>query len=180
MQIKENIDTRGRITIRSHPAGSIAIFEGLIKAGKVDRYRELLSMGKIESVQDNMVMEGANTGKDLLVQWLIGTATYPIGINYIAIGTGSTAAAATDTQLSAETARSLISFSSKVGFNVASLQAFITDTNLANGTYREVGGFVNGTGSANSGQLFNRTILSSPYVKASGTDTTIEIDITFT
>ncbi len=178
--IKEAITAKGKFIIRSHPAGTIEVMKAQLAAGQTNAYKKLLAKGKIESESQNMIMNGANTGKNLLVQWLLGIATYPVGINYIAIGTSNTAVAATDTILGAEVVRSIISYSASIGNNEVVLQTFITDANLPNNTYQEVGGFVNGNNSANSGQLFNHSLLASPYIKTNGTDTTIEIDITFT
>ena len=127
-------------------------------------------------------MTGSGTGRDLFIQYLLGSLSSSLknGINYIAIGTSSTAATATDTQLGAETNRTVIAYTQDIGFSEALLQAFFPDSALTNTTYNEVGSFVNGTGSANSGNIFNHAILGTPYVKVLGQDTTVEIDITLT
>ncbi len=130
-------------------------------------------------VQKNLIMTGTNTGRDLLVQRLIGVTTYTATINYGAIGTGSTAPAAGNTQLVAETARTTVALAQDSGNNQAAIQFFFADSALANGTYREFGTFVDGTASANSGKIFNRALFSTAYVKATGTDTTVEVDILF-
>ena len=161
--MKETLKVKGKIRVRGWKAGT----------------KELMC----ESICDpNLVMTGSGTGRDLFIQYLIGVLSGALsgGINYIAIGTSSTAATATDTQLGSESARAIVSYTQDVSFSEAILQCFITDTNLPNATYNEVGSFVNGTASANTGNIFNHGILSSPYVKVSGQDTTIEIDITFT
>lgn len=151
---------KGTITIRAYKAGT----------------KELVQ----EIVQKNLIMQGTNTGKDLLAKRLIGTITYTTIINYGAIGTGSTTPAASDTQLTTESARTLVAFAQVVGNNEAQLQFFFPDSALSNTTYREFGTFVDGTASANSGQIFNHALFNTPYVKAMGTDTTVEVDIEFT
>lgn len=153
----------GTITIRSYKAGT----------------KELLQ----EIVQKNLIMQGTNTGKDLFVQWLISGYTgsnIGLGINYGAIGTGSTTPAVTDTQLQSESARVTPSFAQDSGNTKAILQFFFPDLSLANTTYREFGMFVGGTAVANSGNIFNRALFSSAYTKVSGTDTTVQCDIEFT
>lgn len=150
----------GTITIRAYKAGT----------------KELVQ----EIVQKNLIMQGTNTGKALLVNRLLGDTTYTTIINYGAIGTGSTAPAASDTQLATESARTTVAYSQNVGNNEAVIQFFFADTSLSNTTYYEFGTFVDGSGTANSGRLFNRALFTTPYVKASGTDTTVEVDITFT
>src|SRR5882672_3821767 len=59
----------------------------------------------LETATDNLIMTGSLTGRDLLVQYLIAGTTYSGGLNYGALGTGSTTPAASDTQLTAEVAR---------------------------------------------------------------------------
>lgn len=150
----------GTITIRAYKAGT----------------KILLS----ESVTQNLIMEGTNTGKNLIVKRLISTNTYSLNINYGAIGTSATAVAASDTQLGAESARTVVSLAQASAVNLASIQFFFPDANLTNGTYREFGTFVDGTASANTGQIFNHALFSSAYIKAGGTDTTVQVDIQFT
>ena len=137
--------------------------------------------------QKNLVMQGNLTGKDLLIQYLMGNmatggthATLNGGINYGALGTGSATPLITDTQLGAETNRTTVTYSQDLGYNEALIQFFFPDSVLANATYNEGGTFVNGTASANTGALFNHVLFTSPYVKTSGVDTTFEVDITLT
>jgi hypothetical protein len=65
-----------------------------------------------------------------------------------------------------------------VSNNVATIQFFFADSALPNGTYTEFGAFIDGSGAMSSGQLFNRVLFGTPYVKAAGEDTTIEVEIT--
>lgn len=138
----------------------------------------------LESAIENRIMQGSLTGKDLLVQYLCASglvgATVYAGINYGALGTGVLAPTDADTQLTTETVRVAIANAIDVGFNTAELQFFFTDALLANGTYYEVGSFMNGTGTANSGKIFNHALLGTPYAKTAGIDTTLEIDISLT
>lgn len=147
----------GTITVRAYKAGT----------------KELVK----EIIQRNLIMQASNVGRDLIVQRLIGTNTYSLNINYGAIGTGSTAVALTDTQLTTESARTTVAYSQNVGNNTAIIQFFFANTVLANTTYREFGTFVDGTGTANSGNIFNHALFSTPYTKVSGTDTTVEVSI---
>lgn len=185
IKIKEGVKPHGKITIRSHPAGSVERFKKMIAEAGNDLIKRACVMaeiraGKILAVQDNTIMKGANTGKDLIIQWLLGLATYPIGINWGAIGTSTTPPAESDTQLVAEYARSTVSFSEDAGYNEAIVQFFFTDSMLSNQSYYEFGTFINGTAGINTGQIFNRALFSSPVVKTSGTDLTVECDFTLT
>lgn len=156
---KNSVKVTGRITIKSFIAGTDILLNTI--------------------VQKNMIMLGTNTGLALLVNRLIADITYTTIINYGAIGTGSTAPALTDTQLATESARTTVAFSQNVGNNEAVLQFFFPNAVLSNTTYREFGTFVDGTASANTGKIFNRALFTTPYIKAAGTDTTVEVDILF-
>lgn len=148
------------ITIRSYKAGT----------------RELIQ----EIKQKNTIMLSAGRGIGQLVDRLIGTITYTGIINYGAIGTGNTAPTQGDTKLQTESARTTVANGVNASNATAQIQFFFADSVLANGTYYEFGMFVDGTASADTGRLFNRALFSIPYVKVSGTDTTIECDILFT
>lgn len=138
----------------------------------------------------NIVMTGNNTGRDLLVQWLLtwyynanpslGIIPVTPGINYIAIGTGTATPALTDTQLQTEVNRAIISYAADLTNNQALIQALFPDGILTTGTVvTEIGSFIGGTASANTGDIFNHGLLGTPYTKSSGTDTTIQITFTF-
>lgn len=162
IKLEEAKSVKGVITVRAYKAGT----------------KELVQ----EIVTPNLIMLSANHGRDILVQWLIAAftaTTVPTGINYGAIGTGQTAPALTDTQLTTETVRSSPSAATNNGLGQAQLQFFFPDANLANGTYYEFGTFIAGTASANSGYIFNHALFSTPYAKTTGTDTTVEVDIQF-
>jgi hypothetical protein len=182
-QDKEGITISGQIIIRSHPAGTIDHWHRLMSEGKVRRAQGMIKRGTIEVEQKNLIVDSSNYGKDILVQYLIsaynGVNPFPLGIAWGEIGTGSTAPAAGDTALTTPTNRAAVSYASDIGFNEAQLQFFFPDASLANGTYNECGSFIGGTSTIGSGNLFNHALFSSPYSKSSGTDTTLEIDITF-
>ena len=110
----------------------------------------------------------------------MGLTMFTGGINWGAIGTGNTAPTVTDSQLTTEFARSGLSFYQDTNFNEAQVQFFFSDAVLTNQTYYEFGTFIAGTSAANSGQIFNHALFTSPYGKSAGTDTTVEVDITLT
>jgi hypothetical protein len=136
-------------------------------------------------VSKNMVMDGSFTGLDLIIQWIIGqmaigqgAAAYQNGINYGEIGTGNTAPALTDTGLIAGVARTVPTLQQDFGLTQAILQFFFPDATIANATYTEFGTFVNGTATLGTGNIFNRVLFNTPYVKTSGIDTTIQVTFT--
>jgi len=159
-KISEEKQIKGKITIRAYKADT----------------KELLQ----EIVQDNLIMQAAGLGKDLIIQRLLAINTYTLNITHGAIGTGTTTPTISDTQLTAETNRTTVTYSQDSGFNEAILQFFFPDSMLTNQTYYEFGTFIDGTSSANSGQLFNHALFGTPYVKTASVDTTVEVDITLT
>ncbi len=163
-KIEDAASIRGTIKIRAYKAGT----------------KELIQ----ELVFRNLIMQGSNTGKDLIVQKMIaaftGSDPYTLHITHGAIGTGQTAPTTSDTQLGSESARVSLTYGQDSGYNEAVMQFFFPDSALTNQTYYEFGTFVDGSGSANSGKLFNRALFGTPYAKSAGVDTTVEVDITFT
>ena len=125
--------------------------------------------------KENLMMQGSYTGIGLVLAALAGDNTYSLNLTYLAIGTSQTAPAITDTQLGAEVARgSILNQQVSVGSGTVTVQTFIPDSALANGSYSEVGAFCAGSASLNSGQIFDHVVLSSVYTKGSGQDTTIQ------
>jgi hypothetical protein len=160
----ERAGMRGTVIIRSYKAGT----------------KELIQ----ELVFRNLIMQGANIGKDLIVQKMIAAYTgidpYTLHITHGAIGTSNAAPTTADTELGAESARVSLTYAQDSGYNEAVLQFFFPDSVLTNQTYYEFGIFVDGTATVNSGQLFNHALFGTPYSKSAGVDTTVEVDITFT
>ncbi len=134
---------------------------------------------RVSEWTSNLIMLGANTGKTIILQRLIGINTYSLNLNHADMGTGSTAPSAGDIALQTPVARAAVASGAMSG-NVATLQFFFADANLANGTYREFGSFIDGTGTVSTGKIFNHALFGVPYVKASGEDTTIEMQVTIT
>lgn len=111
-------------------------------------------------------------GKNVLAARLNGETTYTGIINYLAVGTGAATPASTDTQLVTELARTTVSSNSRVN-NIATVTFFFNSAS-ANGTLTEAGAFIDGTASANSGQLFDHVSLPS-IVKTSAETLTITL-----
>ncbi|CCD89857.1 protein of unknown function [Bradyrhizobium sp. ORS 285] len=153
-KLHDGLKIKGVVTIRAYKAGT----------------KELIS----ESVHENLVMQGNNTGLDLIIQRLIGVNTYSLNITQGAIGTGSTAVALSDTALTAEVTRAAPTLQQDYGTQQAILQFFFPDSTLPNNTYNEFGTFVDGT------QLFNHVVFGTPYVKVAGQDTTVQVTFTLT
>jgi hypothetical protein len=184
-RISENRGIRGTVIVRSHPAGTIHLCETLIGLRRPDLARELLKDGKVEVVQKNMIVWSLNYGFDIFVQFLISGYTgsfafaSTLGIGWGEIGTGATTPVNTDTALTTPTNRAPVSYAADLGFNEAQIQFFFPDAALTNGTYTEFGTFIGGSSSIGSGNMFNHALFASAYSKSAGTDTTVEVDFSF-
>jgi hypothetical protein len=181
-EISEKGGISGKVIVRSHPAGTIHLYQTLLGLGRLDLARELLADGKVEVVQKNMIVWSLNNGFDILVQFLLSAYTgsfSSLGIAWGEIGTGTATPMNTDTALSTPTNRATVSYGVDSGFNEAQVQFFFPDSVLANETYYEFGSFIGGSSTIGSGNLFNHALFASPYSKSAGTDTTVEIDFSF-
>jgi hypothetical protein len=198
LEIKEKARISGKVKINTYRAGMVELAEPIL--GKIRALRampdsawkryeftalktallELRSAHFIRTVAEtrNLVMDSPNYGLDLIIQRLVGNNTYSLNLAYIEIGTGTTAPTVNDTGLTTPSIRLPVSFQEDYGATDAIVQAYVTDANLPNAAYGEVGSFVDGSASIGSGQLFNHALLSPTFAKTSGVDTTIEIDFT--
>ncbi len=107
---------------------------------------------------------------------LIGEAAYTGAINYLALGSSSTAVADANTQLGTEVARTTVAVTARTDDEVTI--DFYFSKGSTNGTYQEVGCFIDGTSSANSGLLFNRA-LTGGWTKSALEGMTVSVSITF-
>lgn len=145
---------------------------------KIETFKDGVKIRETE-FEKNLVMLGTNTGITLLLQRLIGTNTYSANVTHADFGTGSTPATQADTTLETAVARA-VRGSESISGAVASMSFFFPDALLPDGSYNEFGTFIDGTISVDTGQLFNRIVLGSPYVKATGEDTTVRVKFTIT
>lgn len=127
-----------------------------------------------ELVVENLV---ATVGRSALAQRLAGTTTYTGTINYGALGSSATAVANGDTQLGTEVFRKVVA-SSSYTTNVAFIDFFYSKADT-NGTYAEFGTVIDGTASANTGQLFTHA-LTGGWTKSSSESMTVSCQYTFT
>lgn len=161
-EIKQLVETRHLWNPATHRAKYIEL------VGQMKKY-----MTK-EVVVKNLI---ATVGRSVLAQRLANTTTYTGIINYGALGSSATAPANGDTQLTTEVFRKVVA-SSSYTTNVAFIDFFYSKSDT-NGTYNEFGTFIDGTGSANSGQLFTHA-LTGGWVKSSSESMTVSCQYTIT
>jgi len=125
-----------------------------------------------EHVVENLIV---TVGRSVIAQRLANTTTYTGIINYGALGSGSTAVSNGQTQLATEVFRKVVA-SASYSTNIAFIDFFYSKADT-NGTYNEFGTFIDGTGSANSGQMFTR-VLTGGWVKTSSESMTVACQYT--
>lgn len=121
---------------------------------------------------DNTIVSSDGYGKNIIARQIGGNTTYLIGVDSGAIGTGTTAPAASDTGLQTPVLSGIdVALVEFPAANQVVISFFIPDASLANGTYTEFGLFMNL-------RLFARDLFGAAYTKTAGKDTTIEYTIT--
>lgn len=111
-------------------------------------------------------------GRSVIAQRLSNDTTYTGVINYGLLGTGSTAVNASDTTLETEVFRKITAPTSFTD-NQAFIDFFYSKSDT-NGTYNEFGTVIDGTASADTGQLFTHA-LTGGWVKSSNESMTIAV-----
>lgn len=124
----------------------------------INRLKEICSFRE-QSFQNQVVA----VGRACFTGRLVGETTYTGVVNYGALGSGTTAVMDTDTVLDTEVARKGTATRTRTG-NSATLRFFYSKSDT-DGTYEEFGTFIDGTASADSGQMFNR-VLTGGWVKS--------------
>lgn len=138
-------------------------------------YAELRAISLVNMVTVPNIIPTA--GRSVLARWIIGDNTYSgdTGANYGSLGTSSTAVANGDTQLGTEVYRKATSSTARSS-NVATLSNFYTATETT-GTYQEAGWHIDGTASANTGQLLSH-FLTGAVTKSSTETLVVESTLT--
>jgi len=124
---------------------------------------------------DNLVVTSSNHGRNLVCQRLAGVNTYSLNITHIELGDDNTDPTTADQDLGNGLERGTVT-TYDISNNVLTLRFFLSDAQLADDTYEELGLFIDGTATLGSGQMWNHALFN--YVKATGEDTTIEVIIT--
>lgn len=139
-----------------------------------ERYMTLLNEFRALCETKEIVLKNqvVLTGRAVLTRILGGDFTYTGEINYGALGTASTAINDSQTQLATEVKRKL--YASRTRSNDQLNIDFYYSKADTNGTYQEFGTFIDGTSSANTGQMWNR-VLTGGWTKSSSEAMTVAI-----
>lgn len=179
--VQENGGFNGVVTFRNFLLTSpraIEIDHILHGAKKInpDEYNELVNELAVLCpvrvlVRKNLVVM---TGRTVFSRLLSGDTTYTGIINYGALGTSSTAVSDGQTQLVAEVKRKVVATVTRTNDQV-NLDFYYSKADT-NGTYQEFGTFIDGTASANTGQMYNR-LLTGGWTKSASESMTVSLQI---
>lgn len=145
-------------------------------AGYAQKYRELVAQLRAFLVREYEVENLITTeGRAVLAARLANDTTYTGIINYGALGSSATAPANADSQMTTEVFRKIVASTSDTD-NVAFIDFFYSKADT-NGTYQEFGTFIDGTGSANTGQMFTHA-LTGGWTKSASESMTVSCQYT--
>ena len=137
LSILDNINMQGELVIRTYNS----------KTGKLLRKSKAMK---------NLIVSSNTYGKNIIARQLIGDTTYPLEIDSAKIGTGTTTPALSDTDLQTAVLSGILVADASVANNIATIDFFMTDSELTNGTYTEFGMFMNS-------RILTRILFASSY-----------------
>lgn len=180
-QINDGVDEAGVVTVTRFVIDSprAAEIDGMLKdATLIPReiydslHAELSSICKHKSVtKHNLCVQ---SGRNVIAGILGGETTYTGIINYGVLGTSLTAVADTDTQLGAEVKRKSVATRTRINDQL-NFDFYFSKSDTS-GTFQEFGMVIDGTASANTGQLFNR-LLTGGWTKSLSESLTVSVQI---
>ncbi len=155
--------------------GAIDKMPRFVKRAFYKYFKTLYRWGK-KTGEDKHKNVICNAGFNALTRLLTGDATYTGEINKALLGDGVGSASASDTTLINEVYRNDIA-SATADANIAYLTAFFTEIEVS-GTFKEFGNCIDGTGTADTGQLWSH-IAGLNWVKDTNTALVISCKYTF-
>lgn len=168
----------GEITARCYDQSGLTLLEKLWnrvhELFKLPFSLYILGDEKWNDYHKNVI---ANVGFEAIGQILTGEYADTGEVNYMALGTGSTAPSASDTELDTETYRNA-TFSGTTSGNVTYITAVYTEAEVS-GTFNEFGNFIDGAAGANTGVLWSH-ILTGGWVKTGVDVLVVDCKYTFT
>lgn len=184
-EIKDGQGREGTITLTSYDLDSATdkaraheIDSALAGAFLWDKKRYQDLVNELDALCPKRLMVKHNlcvqAGRNVTAGILNGETTYTGIINYGLLGTASTALSDANTQLGTEVKRKPVATRTRVNDQVNF--DFYYSKSDTNGTYQEFGMVIDGTASANTGQLFNR-LLTGGWTKSSAEALTVSVQV---
>jgi len=156
-QLTENIKILGEIKAEFYDQSKLKDWQIALNKFLLSRREQKpeimrnYQLGRLYKVDEHKNVV-CNAGFNAVIKRLTGVTTYTGTINKMLLGTGTTTATASDTQLATEAYRNNVA-SATDSSNIAYLTAYFTEGECQ-GTYKEFGNVIDGTASANTGQLW--------------------------
>lgn len=157
--------------------------EALIAGPRFEGYREKY-LSLVQEIRDLFFVREykvtnliTTEGRSVLAQRLANDTTYTGIINYGALGSSATAPDNGDTQMTTEVFRKVVASASDTT-NQAFIDFFYSKSDTS-GTYEEFGTFIDGTASADTGQMFTHALTGS-WVKSASESLTVSVTYTIT
>lgn len=181
MQINQSVACMGEITAKFYDQSALWVwqrwFNAILRLSRAKwpnlmRFYQLGRLIKVDK-RKNII---CNAGFNAITRRLANDATYTAIINKMLLGTGAGTPAASDTQLFTEAYRNAVA-SGTASANVAYLTAYYTETEVT-GTFTEFGNVIDGTASANTGQLWSH-IAGLNWVKSNTVTLVVDCRYTF-
>jgi len=190
-KLNTNVKVLGEITAKAYDQSTLKRWERTInKVIEIARnegpafirkfinknFFNLYRFGELKFVDEHKNVI-CNAGFNAITKLLTGDTTYTGEINKALLGSGTTgSASASDTTLETEEYRNDIA-SATDSSNIAYLTAFFTEAEVS-GTFTEFGNCIDGTGSADTGQLWSH-IKGLNWVKDGSTALVVSCKYTF-
>ncbi len=177
--MKEKIKIKGEITARLYDQSNLSFLSRLwnkfvLRLGLDKKRWYILGRLKMVDVQTNVICK---PGLEAIGTRLTGDNTYTGEVNKMALGTGTPTPSVNDTTLETESYRNDTA-SGTASDNVTYLTAYYTETEVT-GTFTEFGNFIDGTDSADTGQLWSH-IAGFSWEKDDTTTLVVDCKYTFT
>lgn len=184
MELNKKIKVLGEITARAYDQSTLKGWEKKTNKflnsvrdliGPV-AFQKLYRLGELKFIDEHKNVI-CNAGFNAITRLLVGDTTYTGEINKALLGSGATgSASASDTTLETEEYRNDIA-SATASSNIAFLTAFFTEGECS-GTYTEFGNCIDGTGVADTGQLWSH-LKGLNWVKDTSTALVVSCKYTF-
>jgi len=151
-----------------------AITESVKVSGKLKITIRDISTGKVNRVYEYNNLNPLVMKSMIMNNLIEDVPTNSMSINYVALGSGTSSPASTDTQLQTETYRNIVGSKTQDG-NVGYITGFFNDSEVS-GTFREIGLFSDASATANSGVLVSRVAIN--VVKSLSESLTVDWTLT--
>lgn len=178
MQSNAAVKITGEITAKCYDQSSLSFVQKLWNKAvlffKLPLEHYIFGSEKWNDYHKNVI---ANVGFEAVGQILSGSYADTGEVNYMALGSGSAAVSASDTQLTTEVYRNA-TFSGTTAGNITYITAVYTEAETT-GTYNEFGNFIDGAAGANTGVLWSH-ILTGGWVKTGVDVLVVDCKYTFT